>query len=121
MPVRDTFEYGDKGVGIDCLSCAHFRGPASWPDTERASRCALHKVSLAIEIRDGYKLWEWFCKDFTDVPKYPRKDVRPPVAQFLKIRDELASGVLYRLYGGDVLGGNGYLLEFKMEDLPAIT
>lgn len=118
MPVRDTFEYGDKGVGIDCRNCAYFRGPARWPDKERISHCALHSVSLAIKLQgDGFQLWEWFCKDFEDAPRYPRTDLRPPVAHFLQIRDELESGILYRLYGGDDLGGNGYLLEFKMEDL----
>ena len=113
MPVKDTFEYAARwdSVGLDCVYCQHFRGPEKWPDTNRVSRCNLHHVSLAIELRDScYKNWEWFCHEFADTGRaFP-----PSVAHFHEIRQQLTSGVLYRFYGDD-----GYLVEQKMSDLEA--
>jgi hypothetical protein len=52
-------------VGLDCAFCVHSRPPVTWPDTERALCCGLHRVSLAIELdARGFKNGEWFCADF---------------------------------------------------------
>jgi len=43
----------------------HFEGSSQWPDKQQISECRLHVISLVIELRkNGYKEWEWFCKDF---------------------------------------------------------
>ena len=111
MPIKDTFKYADRwdSVGLDCSYCGHFRGPDKWPDTQHVSHCSLHGVSLALELRaDHYKGWEWFCRDFKDVGL----GFRPSVEHFQQIREQLESGVLYRLYGSD-----GYLIEHRISDL----
>jgi hypothetical protein len=111
MPVKDTFDYAARyeSVGLDCAFCQHFRGPEKWPDISRISRCELHHVSLAVELREeGYKLWEWFCRDFTDTGRA----FTPSVAHFLEIREQLEPEVLYRFYGTD-----GFLVEHKIAGL----
>lgn len=111
MPVKDTFPYEDRwdSVGFDCSDCQHFRGPEKWPDTNRVSRCEFHHVSLALELQEnGSKLWEWFCRDFADAGTASRA----PLKHFHLIHEQLEPRVLYRFYGTD-----GFLLEYKMEDL----
>ena len=111
MPVKDTFEYAARwdSVGLDCSSCQHFRGPAQWPDAAHVSRCELHGISLAIQLRaDGYKDGGYFCHDFTDTGRaFP-----PSFAHFLEIRKQLEPRVLYRCYGAD-----GFLIEHQMADI----
>ena len=110
MAIKDTFDYDARwdSVGLDCSFCRYFSGPDQWPDTAHVSRCELHRVSLAIELADtGYKNMEWFCREFTDTGRaYP-----PAVIHFQKIRQQLESGTLYRLYGE-----GGYLVEHRMRD-----
>jgi hypothetical protein len=105
MPVKDTFSYEARwdSVGLDCSDCAHFHGPEHWPDKERVSRCELHGISLAIELGDdGYKCWEWFCRDFHDTGRaFPKA-----VAHFHQVRQQLQESVLYRF-----CGDHGYLEE----------
>lgn len=111
MAIRDFFSYSDRwdSVGIDCSYCAHFVGPASWPDKERMSHCAFHKVSLAIELREsGYKEGEWFCKEF----KNNDKRTNPKALQeFENIRGQLDFQKLYGAYGKE-----GNLKEFDFKD-----
>jgi hypothetical protein len=101
MPVKDTFEYAARwdSVGLSCCFCQHFRGPEKWPDTSRVSRCELHHVSLAIQLRDScYINYEWICRDFADTGRaFP-----PSVAHLQQIRERLEPGVLYRFYGTDI-------------------
>jgi len=109
MPIKDTFPYSARwdSVGLDCSDCQYFRGPEKWPDTNRVSRCEFHHVSLALELQEnGYKLWEWFCRDFAG-EAFPAA-----LAHFHLIREQLEPKVLYRFYGTD-----GFLVEHKMEDL----
>ena len=85
VPLKDTFAYTARwdSVGLDCSYCSHFVGPAEWPDKARESRCRFHRISLAVEIgRNGYKEWEWFCKNFEDI-KHQRAMV--PIRQPLSI------------------------------------
>jgi len=111
MPVKDTFKYEARfdSVGLDCSSCQHFRGPTAWPDTARVSRCALHGVSLALELAaSGYKQGEWFCQAFANSGRaFP-----PAVAHLETIRQELEPAILYRFYGAE-----GYLVEHRMDHL----
>ena len=68
MTLKDTFPYTARwdSVGLDCSYCVHFIGPTSWPDKNHVSHCALHDLPLTIELgEDGFKQWEWFCRDFT--------------------------------------------------------
>ena len=113
MPIKDTFEYAARwdSVGLDCADCQHFSGPPEWPDTARVSRCKLHKISLAIELRaNGYKDMEWFCRDFADTGRaFP-----PAVSHLDRIRQSLQQRILYRFYGSD-----GYLVEHQMDRLEA--
>ncbi|MDP8217429.1 MAG: hypothetical protein P9M03_01755 [Candidatus Theseobacter exili] len=73
MTVKDTFPYNARwdSVGLDCSTCKHFNGPEKWPDTNNASCCKKHHRLLTIELKeDGYKEWEWFCKDYDDKNGY---------------------------------------------------
>lgn len=111
MPIKDPFSYSARwdSVGLDCSYCIHFIGPIAWPDIDRTSHCCLHKVSLAIELREnGFKEGEWFCKDFSDNGRANDKAVK----QFEKTRDSLLPKVLYGAYGG-----NGFLKEVTFEKL----
>ena len=90
----DTFPHLARwdSAGLDCSSCTHFAGPVSWPDVARISRCTLHRVSLELELDDsGYKLGEWFCREFSD----NGKSHLSAVAHFAKVHSELTRGVLY--------------------------
>lgn len=117
MTIRDPFSYSARwdSVGLDCSYCIHFAGPATWPDAQRISHCALHKISLSIEIaNDGRKVGEWFCKDFKD----DGGGRTSPKAQkeFDNIKDKLEPQKLYGAYGK-----NGNLKEHSFNELkPAI-
>ena len=111
MPIKDSFSYDARwnSVGLDCQHCRHFQGPENWPDKEGASFCKLHNKSLMIELNsNGYKEFEWFCKDFDDNGSAYSKALQ----HFYEIRKGLSPGVLYRLYGKD-----GNLVEYRMKDL----
>ena len=110
MPIKDTFNYEARydSVGLTCSFCRHFLGPKQWPDTARVSRCALHSVSLAIELNEsGYMNWEWFCRDFDNAGHA----YRPAVEHLQMVSAQLKPSVLYRLYGED-----GFLVEHPMAD-----
>ena len=97
MPIKDPFSYSARWdtIGLDCSNCVYFIGPESWPDENRISRCSLHKLSLAFELRaDGYKQGEWFCKNFED-----NGAVKKAIIELDNIRDSLESQVLYGGYG----------------------
>ncbi len=111
MPIKDTFSYSSRwdSVGLDCHNCQHFHGPEKWPDKDKVSFCKLHKVSLKIELaQDGYKEYEWFCKDFQNMGTADENALK----HFEKIQGSLKSKILYRLYGKD-----GNLVEYDMEKL----
>lgn len=127
--IKDTFSYTARwdSVGLDCADCTHFEGPQSWPDSERASRCSLHDLSLEIELgADGYKNGEWFCREFQDSGNRTRPSL---IARLLGLRgsprtspaalrhldenrDQLQSDMLYGFYGRD-----GNLKEFPFSEL----
>ena len=111
MPIKDTFSYSARwnSVGLDCSYCIHFAGPTQWPDIERVSRCELHKMSLTIGLgRNGYKEWEWFCKDYKSNGRAFPKSVR----EFQVIQPQLRPNILNRLYGS-----NGFLVEYDFNEL----
>ena len=115
MPLKDTFAYTARwdSVGLDCSYCSHFVGPAEWPDKARESRCRFHRISLAVEIgRNGYKEWEWFCKNFEDINTKEQCAYPPAVEHFVSIRNHLQDRILYRLHGKE-----GYLVEYPFEDI----
>jgi hypothetical protein len=111
MPLPDTFPYTARwdSVGLGCYCCAHFQGPDKWPDSARASRCALHGLSLTVELNaSGFMEGEWFCRDFRDNGK-----AHAPAVQHLnEIRGSLQAGVLYRLHRAD-----GNLGEHRFDEL----
>jgi hypothetical protein len=111
MPVRDTFPYTARwdSVGLSCAHCVHFQGPEEWPDTARSSRCALHNLALAVQLRpSGFLDGEWFCRDFKDGGR-----AHAPAVQHLhEIHGTLQAGVLYRLYCSD-----GNLGEYRFDEL----
>jgi hypothetical protein len=112
MGIRDPFSYSGRwdSVGLDCSNCDNFDPPSQWPDLNKEICCVLHGVSLEIELgKDGYKRWEWFCKDFKNKNALPKA-----VDEFNSIRDLLATRILYRAYGRD-----GELLEIDMNRLGA--
>jgi len=110
MPIEDKFPREGRfdSVGLDCSNCTHQSG-SGFPNLNRDFCCGLHHISLTIELQEnGYKLWEWFCKDFKD-----DGSAEPAaVAYFNRMNDCLASQILYRLYGED-----GYLKEFAFSEL----
>ena len=129
MVIRDTFPYTARwdSVGLDCSLCCHFADPPSWPDLERVSRCALHDVSLAVELGvNGYKSGEWFCRDFEErdpskppgllarlLGKRPRAHASTAALHHLdEVRYSLQSEVLYGFYGED-----GNLIEHPFTGL----
>ena len=98
---------GFCGIGLFRLPA--FSRARKWPDTNRVSLCELHHLSLNLELQEnGYKLGEWFCRDFADAGKaFP-----PALTHFHLIREQLEPRVLYRFYGTD-----GFLVEHDMKDL----
>lgn len=99
---KDNFERRGRwdSVGLDCSSCQYFKSPQSWPDKNHEIFCNFHKVSLDVELgKDGYKLGEWFCKNFED----NGESLKSAVAQFNKIKDLLDDNILYGFEkkGGD--------------------
>jgi hypothetical protein len=110
MPIEDKFPHEGRfdAVGLDCSNCKHQMG-SGFPNINRDYCCALHQISLTIELQEnGYKLWEWFCKDFEN-----NGSAEPAaVAHFNQIKESLASQTLYRLYNDD-----GYLKEFAFSEL----
>lgn len=114
MGIRDPFSYSNRwdSVGLDCCNCKNFIPPAQWPDSKKTICCQLHKVSLEIELdKNGYKCWEWFCKDFDNINAFPKA-----IEEFESIKDLLASRILYRAYGQ-----NDELIEFDMNLLKACS
>jgi len=90
----DTFPHLARwdSVGLDCSSCNHFNGPSSWPDRARLSSCKFHGASLALELDDvGFKLGEWFCREFSD----NGKSHYSAVVHFAQIQSTLDPKVLY--------------------------
>ena len=109
MPVKDPFSYSARwdSVGLNCSDCNHFSGPDKWPDVEKLSKCQLHKISLAIELRpEGYMNFEWFCKQFDNKSAFPKA-----VEELASIVNILQDEILYRAYG------NGNLIEYKFSEL----
>jgi hypothetical protein len=99
--MNDTFPHLARwdSVGLDCSSCKHFAGPLSWPDTARTSHCTFHQTSLTLELdNNGYKLGEWFCREFSD----NGMSHQSAVVHFAKIYSELSPQVFYafRAYRG---------------------
>ena len=129
MPVRDTFPHTARwdSVGVNCVSCRHFSGPASWPDSDRVSCCRLHGLSLAFQLDDrGFVDGEWFCRDFaTPTVEAPAgllkrvftRSMSPTssaaVDHLAQIRDQLQASVVYGFYGRD-----GNLQERPFSELP---
>ena len=115
MPVRDTFTYADRwdSLVLTCFYCSHFRGPESWPDSDRISACALHHRLLAPVIlrQEGYGEGEWFCSAFE--PGDRNRLFAPSYEHFLSIRSQLDPAILYGGYGTD-----GFLREHRLSDLP---
>jgi hypothetical protein len=73
----------------------------------------MHGISLAVELRDnGYKNWEWFCKEFEDTSDVAKRAYPPAVEHFKSIRTQLRERILYRLYGDD-----GSLVEYPFDRL----
>ncbi len=110
MPIKDGFSYASRwdSVGLDCQHCKYFYSPKEWPDENRVSFCKLHKVSLSIELnKEGYKEYEWFCKDFENTGKADENAVK----YFESIKNSLQPRILYRLYGAD-----GNLIEHDMKN-----
>ncbi|MDE2130814.1 MAG: hypothetical protein KGJ74_14280 [Betaproteobacteria bacterium] len=115
MPIKDTFAYSARwdSVGLDCSYCMHFEGPSQWPDKQQVSKCRLHDVSLAIELREGgYKNWEWFCKQYKNNDKADKGAHPTALKELEKIRPLLQENILCRLYGDD-----GFLKEYPFDNL----
>lgn len=111
MPIKDPFSYSARwdSVELDCSSCVHFNGPEKWPDKNKTISCKLHNLSLKIELGDDcYKLWEWFCKNFSDNGKSFKKSVD----EFKTIKEKLGTEILYRCYNDD-----GFLKEIAFQEL----
>jgi hypothetical protein len=109
MPVKDPFSYSARwdSVGLSCSNCNYFSGPDKWPDVDKLSKCQLHKISLAVELRpEGYMNFEWFCKQFDNKNAFPKA-----VDELASIVNILQDEILYRAYG------NGYLIEYKFSEL----
>lgn len=113
MAIKDTFLYSSRwdSVGLDCSFCVHYAGPNEWPDTYRISSCGFHRRSLSIALKDdGYRCWEWFCRDFESNGNANLK----AIAHLASIQPLLTPGILYRLYSAD-----GFLIEYEIGDLPS--
>jgi hypothetical protein len=98
--MKDAFPYLDRfdSVGLDCSSCRHFRAPASWPDLGRETSCALHQVSLEVELgSNGYKLGEWFCSAVASAGRVNQA----ALAHLESIRSTLDPTILYGFCGSD--------------------
>ena len=109
--MKDTFPYEARwdSVGLDCSNCTHFRAPSRWPDERRQLCCSLHGLSLAVELGpNGYKLGEWFCRNFSDDgTAFPKA-----AAHMNRERAAFAPGVLYGFYRK-----NGELREVPFTEL----
>jgi hypothetical protein len=99
MPVEDTFPYTARfdSVGLDCSHCKYQQIGSGFPNLKRDYCCRLHDMSLTVELQEnGYKLWEWFCRDFeSDGSAH-----LPAVEHFNRTKEELKSQILYRLLDG---------------------
>src|ERR1700736_3071618 len=98
MPIEDEFPREGRfdSVGLDCSNCKHQQIGSGFPNLNRDYCCGLHHISLAIELQEnGYKLWEWFCKDFEN-----NGSAEPAAVEYFdRIREGFAPQILYRLYG----------------------
>lgn len=111
MPIKDTFKYEARwdSVGLSCAFCQHQANDKEWPNVRRDYKCALHDVSLAVELKSsGYMEGEWFCRDFED----NGRSYGPSWKHFLEIRETLPQGTLFGFYGAD-----GLLKEIPFSDL----
>jgi len=115
MDIKDTFSYEARweSVGLSCGFCRHQANADEWPNLKRDFRCALHDISLAVELRtSGYINSEWFCRDFEDNGRaYPIA-----VEHLGDIRAELPEQILFGLYGKD-----GNLKQIPVEELGNYT
>jgi len=111
MSIKDTFNYEARwdSVGLSCACCQHQANDKDWPNVRHDYKCALHEVSLAVELKSsGYMEGEWFCRDFEDNGKsYP-----PALKHFIGIRETLPKNTLFGFYGGD-----GFLKEIPFSEL----
>lgn len=111
MPVLDPFSYSARwdSIGLDCFNCAQFRGPESWPDVDGVSFCWKNQLSLTMQLnRSGYKVGEWFCRDFEDNGSADKKSV----GEFDGVREAMLPMILYGGYSG-----SEYLKEVRFEDV----
>lgn len=93
--ITDNFKREGRwdSVGLDCSSCRYFKSPSNWPDKNREIFCSFHKIPLSIELGEvGYKLGEWFCKEFND----NGKALANAVFEFNKIKKNLDENILYK-------------------------
>lgn len=109
--ITDNFKREGRwdSVGLDCSYCSHFKPPLNWPDKNREIFCNFHKISLSVELgRDGYKLGEWFCRNFKD----NGKALGGAMLQFDKIKKNLDENILYKF---EKEGSN--LSEIKIDSI----
>lgn len=111
MPVKDTFKHKTLwgGVGFSCGFCQHRANDKEWPNVRRDYKCALHNISLAVELNSsGYIEGEWFCRDFEDNGNsYP-----PALRHLAEIHGTLPENTLFGFDGTD-----GYLREIPFSEL----
>lgn len=92
--VKNSFKREGRwdSVGLGCSNCQFFKSPLKWPDHNHEIYCTLHKVSLALELRENnYLGGEWFCKNFQS----NGKALKNAVEHLEEVKDQLKENVLY--------------------------